>query len=84
MQTNILQKCVDELGKENPKLDYVRGMLETLISFNGESSNGRTPGFGPVNGGPIPSSPTKKDPEAAVLEAGVSAALAKMPPLETQ
>lgn len=33
MQTNILQKCVDELGKESPKLDYVRGMLETLIEI---------------------------------------------------
>jgi hypothetical protein len=30
---NILQKCLDELSKESPKLDYVRGMLETLIEM---------------------------------------------------
>lgn len=30
MNTNILQKCIDELRKEDPKIDYVLGMLETL------------------------------------------------------
>lgn len=34
MQNSILKKCLEELGKEPPKLDYVRGMLETLIEFN--------------------------------------------------
>lgn len=28
---NIIKKCIDELNKENPKLDYVRGMLEVLF-----------------------------------------------------
>lgn len=28
---NILKKCLEELSKESPKLDYVRGMLEVLI-----------------------------------------------------
>jgi hypothetical protein len=27
---NLLKKCIDELAKEDPKLDYVRGILETL------------------------------------------------------
>lgn len=31
MSKVILQKCLDELSKESPKLDYVRGMLEVLI-----------------------------------------------------
>ena len=31
MNKNILKKCLDELQKENPRLDYVRGILETLI-----------------------------------------------------
>lgn len=33
MQTNILKKCIEELCKENPKLDYIRGMLETLVEI---------------------------------------------------
>ncbi len=31
MNTPILRKCLEELSKENPRLDYVRGILETLI-----------------------------------------------------
>lgn len=33
MPISILQKAVDELGKESPKLDYIRGLLETLIEI---------------------------------------------------
>jgi hypothetical protein len=33
MNTTILKKCLDELSKDSPKLDYVRGMLETLIEI---------------------------------------------------
>ena len=33
MNTTILQKCLDELNKESPRLDYVKGMLETVISM---------------------------------------------------
>lgn len=28
---NILKKCIEELAKPEPKLDYVRGMLEVLV-----------------------------------------------------
>lgn len=28
---NIIKKCIDELAKPEPKLDYVRGMLEVLF-----------------------------------------------------
>lgn len=31
---SVIQKCVDELAKDNPRLDYVRGMLDTLLSMN--------------------------------------------------
>lgn len=30
MNKNVLKKCIDELGKEKPRLDYVLGALETL------------------------------------------------------
>ena len=34
MNTNILQKCVDELKKEDFKKDYVLGLLEAVIEMN--------------------------------------------------
>lgn len=33
MNTKILQKCLDELKKEQPNVDYIRGMLETLVEM---------------------------------------------------
>ncbi len=33
MSQTILQKCLDELEKESPKLDYIRGMIETLLAI---------------------------------------------------
>ena len=34
MNTNVLQKCVDELKKEQPNIQYVLGMLETVIELS--------------------------------------------------
>ena len=31
MHRKTLQKVIDELNKDNPRLDYVKGILETLI-----------------------------------------------------
>lgn len=33
MNPQTLQKCVDELKKESPRLEYVIGILETLIEL---------------------------------------------------
>ena len=33
MNADILKKAVDELKKEKPNIDYVRGMLETLYEL---------------------------------------------------
>jgi hypothetical protein len=37
MNTNILQKCINELKNESPKLEYVIGVLETLIDMSPDS-----------------------------------------------
>lgn len=34
MQKNILLKCVDELKKPSCRIDYVVGMLETLVEMD--------------------------------------------------
>lgn len=36
MNYKILQRVLDELNKESPKLDYIRGMVETLLSLEPE------------------------------------------------
>ena len=30
MSSNIIKKCIDELAKPEPRLDYLRGLLEAL------------------------------------------------------
>ncbi len=43
MNPQILQKCVAELKKDNPSLEYVVGILETLIEIGGgQSTSGMT------------------------------------------
>ena len=34
----IITKCLKELGSATPRLDYVRGMLETLLELQGNVS----------------------------------------------
>lgn len=36
MNINILKKCLDELAKEKPSLDYLKGMLETLSELEAQ------------------------------------------------
>ena len=48
MNTNILQKCINELKNEKPKLEYVIGVLETLIDMSPdkpEKTVGIVPGY---------------------------------------
>lgn len=37
MNTSILEKCLQELNKESPKIEYIKGMLETFIALSGAS-----------------------------------------------
>lgn len=34
MHTKILEKCLEELRKDDPRKDYVIGMLETLVEMD--------------------------------------------------
>ena len=36
MNNQILQTLLKELDKDQPRLDYIRGILETLVSMAGE------------------------------------------------
>ena len=35
MNTKILQKILEELNKEKPSIDYMKGMVETLMEISG-------------------------------------------------
>ena len=38
MNTNILQKCLQELNKDKPDISYAKGILETFISLNSDNN----------------------------------------------
>ena len=73
----IIKKCLDELSANTPRLDYIRGILETLLEMQPEKpkdvlSNGKTTNPKPVNVGSIPTAPAD---EGAILYAKARAAL---------
>ena len=37
MSPKILQKILEELNKEKPSIDYMKGMVETLMEMSGAS-----------------------------------------------
>lgn len=74
MNTTILQKCLDELNKEDFRKDYVVGMLETLIEMQtaAEVTN-RLPSI--QIGAPSTALAKDADNEAAILDARARAAI---------
>lgn len=77
---SVIQKCVEELGKDSPRLDYVRGMLETLLSLNTIEITPTTTPPVPLAVVQTPTSPETLD-EATMMDAQVRAALKNMPSL---
>lgn len=55
---NLLKKCIDELAKPEPKLDYVRGILETLAEQE-EKPVAPSLAVPPVTFVPVPPNPMK-------------------------
>lgn len=47
MHTIILERCLTELTMEAPRLDYIRGMLETLVSIETPVISTPTPFLAP-------------------------------------
>lgn len=38
MNKTILQKCIFELSQSSPRLDYIQGMLETLLEMTPDTT----------------------------------------------
>lgn len=39
MNTSLLKKCLDELSADHPRLDYMKGILETLIEMSSNTTS---------------------------------------------
>lgn len=77
MNTNILKKCIDELKKEKPEIQYVLGMLETLYEIQKPTVI--------VPGTPtIKSTEVKDIDEKAMLDAKAKAAIDEIKRLEAE
>lgn len=70
---SILKKVIEELEKELPRLDYIRGMVETLVEMQTPESKNNVV----VNNIPKSGTSTQLD-EAAVLDATAKAAIASV------
>lgn len=87
MNQNILQKAIEELKKEQPKIDYVLGMLETLyelgttplqITSDLLQIKKDAPNLGMGN------KPEQSQDEAAVLDAKARAAIEHVKALNSE
>lgn len=85
--TRILTKCIEALKGEKPDLSYVRGMLETLVEMqelpqivdrDKQAVVLLNSGTSPTYTAPVPMD------EGGMLDAKAKAALATMPPLQTE
>ncbi len=83
MNTTILKKCIDELNAENPRLDYLRGMLDTLMEMSQQTILPPTipymPIFSPKN---VIKAPEQMD-DAAMLDARARQAIETIKLTET-
>lgn len=69
MNNTILSKILEELNKEAPRIDYVKGMLETLIEMQplAHSSTAEHPSYKREVAGSTPAAPIEDGAVAGIL-----------------
>lgn len=78
MNNIILKRCLDELSSEAPRLDYIRGMLETLIELQGASRTTYEMSTPLSTTNLIIPHSTSGDPETMAMDAFTRAQLSKI------
>jgi hypothetical protein len=65
MISTILEKCLEELSNETPRLDYIRGMLEVLLASQEKVASSKSEERGATTATPnvVGSTSTDKTPE---------------------
>jgi len=71
MYKKLLQKCIDELGKTDVDLSYLRGILETLVEIEPEAQTS------------VVTSAFLPKPQAQAFGAVVPGGVAKMQPVDS-
>lgn len=66
-----IKKVLEELNKESPRLDYIRGMLEVLV----DEEEYKYVYKSPLNSSPITAQPVEIKDEASILDAKAAASL---------
>lgn len=79
MNKNLIKKIRDELDREEVRLDYIRGMLDTLIEMGDHSSVAEHSVVNRMVAGSIPAGPAN---EGDLLDAQARAALATVQELQ--
>ena len=76
MIASILEKCLNELNKDEVDFSYIKGMLEVLLAMQPPMGVpfGKTADSKPANVGSNPTTPAPLD-EAAILDATARASL---------
>ena len=79
---------LDELNKETPRLDYLRGMLETMIESEPDAPLSvdapKAISSSPYVVTNVGNSPTVPADEASILDKMAATAMKKMPPLQSE
>lgn len=79
MNSKILQKCLDELNKEESDISYIKGMIETLIDINWPLVSAPATVLPPTGFAPGSSTPIQSlidpDPIVAMADAAARASL---------
>lgn len=80
MNTNVLQKCVDELKKPEPNFGYLRGMLEAMMDMQEVAQSKAEPDLRKVFAvTPVVSVHSKVETtEAEIIDAKAKAAIAEV------
>ena len=71
MSNTILKKCLTELNEKEPRLDYIKGAIETLIELQEtrpDSLVAERPALIGGGVGSIPAQVARQDDEAAILD----------------
>ncbi len=75
MNRKILQKVIDELNQPQPKLEYIKGILETVMETLPEENSFKHPPTTVRTSLPLQVTSTPETSEASILDAKARAAI---------
>ena len=73
----IIQKCVEELKKPKPRIEYVLGLLEAMSEMSNDGAEVKRPLFTGPHSEPLPEvkevkAPTQQKPKKSIIPPGLA------------